>query len=212
MGSGIYLGESRKMTIRIAVSAAALLGLAACGGGGGTLGGSGAPALIAEFEALEDATPASTFGTGVGLVTYTGAMLVANDLNPASATTSDEGYLGTATMSMDFTNGEFRGKADGFYLVSIGTSTGNPDGFLTRVNADGSVDSVDVEFTDLSVVGDAFTPVFGGSINGDDLDGEGLGRFRDVDGSFVTIVETNGADGFTLNGLAADVEIFADQD
>ena len=194
------------MTIRIAVSAAALLGLAACGGGDGGIGG-GFAALDAEYDALLDNFSVGT-STGTGVVDYSGVMLVANSLEPGSA--SSEGYMGSATMSMNFTSGDFEGDADGFYLVSIDPATGLPNGIITSVNPDGSVSSTNVTFDDTGIVDEFFTPVFTGSINGDALAGEGAGTFRDPDGTTVTIVETNGASGFTLDGVASDVNILGD--
>lgn len=191
------------MSMRIGVSVAALLGLAACGGGAGNLGG-GFSALDQEYDNLFAAIPIGS-STGTGTVNYEGVMFVATSLIPGAA--SADGYLGSADMSMNFNTGAFTGTADGFYLVSIDNATGTPSGILTTVNPDGSVSSTNVAFSDAGIVGTSFTPVFSGSINGDVLAGEGQGLFRDPNGTFVTIFETNGVSGFTVDGTPSDVTI-----
>ena len=216
MGSGIFLGESRKMTIRIAVSAAALLGLAACGGGDGGIGG---PA--ATFGALANETSDRLDGTGVfitaapvgtGNPTYSGVMFVAEDLDPAGGTSSS-GYLGDIDITADFAGGTISGTADGFFDTVINTVTGKPTGFNTGPNPDGTVVSAGVGFTATGInASPSFNPDFTGTIDGNALTGTGTGLVRGPNGEQITIFEDDIACvvcDFQFGGTDGDVFIFA---
>lgn len=207
------------MTIRIAVSAAALLGLAACGGGGGTLGGPAATygLLANEVSSRLDGTGVliTAAPTGTGNPTYSGVMLVAVDIDPGDGDpASNSGYLGEIDITADFGTGSISGTADGFFDVDIDTATGKPIGFNTGSNPDGTVVSSGVGFTASGIDSSpSFNPDFSGTIDSNTLDGLGSGLVRGNLGQQITIFETDpscSVCSFTLNGGEGDVFIFAD--
>ena len=197
------------MFIRSVVSVAALVGLTACGGGGGTLGGP-SPEFLALDQAYDNLFLSVPTGSGLpsGNATYSGVILLASELQPGSA--SNAGYLGEASATWTLATGDFEGEATNFFYVSIDTATGRPNGIRTNFSPDGAVVSTNVEFDDLNVVAAGFTPTFGGTINGLAIAGTGDGLFRDTDGGFVTIFEDDPTSNVTLGGVATDVTILLD--
>ncbi|MBT8415175.1 MAG: hypothetical protein KJO30_12680, partial [Boseongicola sp.] len=163
------------MTIRYFVSVAALVGLTACGGGGGStaIGSAEYGALANEVSSRLDLN--GVFGTeappATGNPTYSGVMLVAVDLDPSGGA-STSGYLGEIDITANFSSGVMTGEADGFFDVVISSSTGKPTGFNTGSNPDGTVVSTDVGFTATGLnTSPSFNPDFSGTIDGNTLNG-----------------------------------------
>ena len=201
------------MTIRIAVSAAALLGLAACGGGGDSSIGSEAAsrfvALDAEFDRVVDANPilAAPSIPSSGTADFSGVMLVGSDLQPGTTTPA---YLGDTSITVNFDSGALTGEANSFVFVDLNAGI-NPQGVNTSVGNDGAVTSTDVMFT-ATVTGVDFSPEFSGFIDEKELSGTASGEFLGTSAEYIQIFESCASCDFEFDGNPTDLVVWATED
>ena len=218
------------MTIRFGISVAALLGLAACGGGGaGNLGGnvdlsdfpnasygeldSATDRLVSYSRTLE----ATSFS---GTATYYGVILMAGDLDPrvGDATgpgVSSEGVIGQVELMADFTDVSpsgytVDGTATNFYQTGINTSgsfEGNPNGSSSGALGGSltlSATGVTGNFFNLSASGTVDGDSVSGTFNDNLADPDNLNRiagFKSPSGTTPTALWVRTAEG---SGLTVD--------
>jgi hypothetical protein len=202
------------MTIRFVVSVAALVGLTACGGGGGNLGGGTTfSGLNADYDALQNSANqvANLFATNPlptgasSNVGFEGVMLLAEDLDPAGGGTSSTGYLGKATLLVDFDGGTVDGSAGDFFVVNLDTNTGDPTSSVTAIS--GSFAEFDANA--IVMPGASFTTPMTGTINSLALTGTGSGIFLGPNAALVQIIDAVDGD-VKLGGVDHNMLIRAD--
>jgi hypothetical protein len=144
MGVRFDSGEYAEMFFRSVVSAAALVGLTACGGGGA--GNLSNPIDLSDFPnaSYGDLDTAVNYLTGYRVsdslieadlpdtptsdLNYYGVMVLGDELDPGAASVT--GYVGQVELSVNFDNQLISGSATNFYETEIDKDTGNPSGYI----------------------------------------------------------------------------------
>lgn len=121
------------MTIRFGISSAALLALAACGGGAAEIDLGAGPGTYddlvtenARFLSLIPSPDATDFTSGD--VNYDGIILLGEDLSTADGNPTDpDGYIGQVDLDANVTTGVVNGTASNFFSTGIDAG-GSPVG------------------------------------------------------------------------------------
>ena len=194
------------MSLRMVVSSAALVALAACGGGG--IFGVDLDAGDADFAGLDIETdrlksylasaPTAVLPT-VNVVNYDGVILMGDDLTLPGV--SATGYLGQVDVDVDFAVGarSINGTAGNFYAANL-DALGDPDSEIGSVA--GALVLVGGDF-----VANDFTFDVDGNVDGMLVDGNMRGSFA-LPGAqaFISSVDTS----FMVGGVEYDAAIIAD--
>ena len=208
------------MQFRLVVSCCALVGLAACGGGGNVGNPIDLSAGPGTYDDLDTATDflksrvasrdATTFPAS--MPTYHGIILMGEDLSTADGNpTINTGYIGQVQLTANFDGTDpttLTGTASNFYQTNI-DSIGDPGGVGSSVASDSWT------ITGSNFVGADLTISVSGTVDGisvsGDLDGSFKGTASSTD-AVAVVGATDPSDPLTVDGLPAgyDAIIAAD--